>query len=171
MFSKTLAKVCLFFGLGLLLGTGLVMGNHAWTCQGNTAYHWQTPDVKYRNRARGYYKTAYTNSVNLWDTTIINLSGGNGLTLYSGNYGLNGWLGLASISVSGCTITSATCYLNNSYLQSYSNTAIDHVACQEVGHTFGLDHNRSANDTCMNDTILIGNVINQHDYDQLDAIY
>ena len=46
------------------------------------------------------------------------------------------------------------------------------VACQEVGHTFGLDHNHNATDTCMNDWILTaGNQINEHDRYQLSLIY
>lgn len=104
----------------------------------------------------------------------LSYSGTGDLELFYDTYGNNGWLGLATIVPSNCVIQSATAQLNDSYLGngSYSQTAVDHVACQEVGHTFGLDHNRSANDTCMNDQILsAGNQINQHDRDTLFCIY
>ncbi len=98
------------------------------------------------------------------------------LTFFYDRYGRNGWLGLASIGgISNCVIGNASSRLNDSYLLDtarYSQTAINHVACQEVGHTFGLNHNRSSSTTCMNDTILTaGNQINQHDRDLLAQIY
>jgi hypothetical protein len=58
-------------------------------------------------------------------------------------YGRNGWLGLATIWASGDHITQATTKLNDSYFNSgYYNTPIWRagVTCQEIGHTFGLDH-------------------------------
>ena len=98
------------------------------------------------------------------------------LRLFYDQYGRNGWLGLASIgAISNCVIGTASSRLNDSYLQDtarYSQTAVNHVACQEVGHTFGLNHNRTSSTTCMNDTILTaGNQINQHDRDLLNQIY
>jgi hypothetical protein len=59
-------------------------------------------------------------------------------------YGHNGWLGLATIWASGDHITQGTVKLNDTYYGSGSpyNTPIWRavVACQEIGHTFGLDH-------------------------------
>jgi hypothetical protein len=58
-------------------------------------------------------------------------------------YGRNGWLGLATIWASGDHISQATVKLNDSYFASgFYNTPIWRagVTCQEVGHTFGLDH-------------------------------
>jgi hypothetical protein len=58
-------------------------------------------------------------------------------------YGRNGWLGLATIWASGDHISQATVKLNDSYYSSgFYNTPIWRagVTCQEVGHTFGLDH-------------------------------
>ena len=59
-------------------------------------------------------------------------------------YGNNGWLGLASIWASGDHITQGTVKLNDTYYGSGSshNTPIwrGAVACQEIGHAFGLDH-------------------------------
>ena len=71
-------------------------------------------------------------------------------------YGNNGWLGLASIWVSGDHITQGTVKLNDFYYSSGSfyDTPIwrGAVTCQEVGHTFGLDHQDTSGanfHTCM----------------------
>jgi hypothetical protein len=120
------------------------------------------------------YTGAFSRSVSVWDTTLLYMVQGGGLQLKYGSYGNNGWLGLATITTIGCRITSAKSQLNDSYLRSssYSQTNIDHVACQEVGHTFGLGHNRSATDTCMNDSILTpGAQYNSHDVELLNTIY
>jgi hypothetical protein len=99
-------------------------------------------------------------------------------------YGQNGWLGVASISITdGSHITQGTVRINDTYfvLPQYNNSAEKlHVVCQEVGHTFGLDHQSESGeslDTCMDyyhntssaDTK--STLPNQHDYDELEAIY
>jgi hypothetical protein len=94
----------------------------------------------------------------------------------NGNYGFNGWLGLAQIWLSGSHITQGATKMNDSYLSSgYSTTNKQHVICQEVGHTFGLDHqDESGRDlnTCMDYSDALDNPSpNQHDYDQLATIY
>ena len=97
-------------------------------------------------------------------------------------YGNNGWLGIASISISGGThITQGTVKLNDTYFNTatYNTTAWRNlVMCQEIGHTFGLDHQdevmSNANlNTCMDYTNSPGTnqFPNQHDYDQLVSIY
>jgi hypothetical protein len=97
-------------------------------------------------------------------------------------YGSNGWLGIASISITGGThITSGTVKLNDTYFNTPTyNTAEwrNLVTCQEIGHTFGLDHQdenfTNANlGTCMDYTNVPGTNQhpNQHDYDQLVTIY
>ena len=57
---------------------------------------------------------------------------------------------------------------------------MQHVICQEIGHTFGLDHQStdgSSLNTCMDyyhnmsDMDLLSTHPNQHDYDQLAKIY
>jgi hypothetical protein len=92
---------------------------------------------------------------------------------YSGYYGFNGWLGIAEIRrYSGCTIFEGRCRLNRSYLDSgYSTTNRKHVACQEVGHLWGLGHNRGSSTTCMNDTILSAPQPNSHDQSLVNSIY
>ena len=94
----------------------------------------------------------------------------------NGNYGYNGWLGLAQIWLSGSHITQGTTKMNDSYLSSgYSAVNKQHVICQEVGHTFGLDHQDESGadlNTCMDYSSQLDNPSpNQHDYDQLVTIY
>lgn len=95
-------------------------------------------------------------------------------------YGRNGWLGLATLWASNNHITQATTKLNDTYFKTaYYNTPAwkQGTICQEVGHAFGLDHqDESGADfhTCMDyssspDYDNMGP--NQHDYDQLKAIY
>jgi hypothetical protein len=74
--------------------------------------------------------------------TILNLSSvssGEETYVFNANSGNTGWGGLASITnYSGCTILRATAQLNTYY--SWTTNAARGVHCQEVGHTFGLDH-------------------------------
>jgi hypothetical protein len=98
-------------------------------------------------------------------------------------YGKNGWLGIATIWISGDHnhITQGTTKLNDTYFdtKSYNKPAWRNlVMCQEVGHTFGLGHqderfNNRNLDTCMDYTNKPGSNQhpNQHDYDQLESIY
>lgn len=58
-------------------------------------------------------------------------------------YGQKGWLGIASIWLSGGHISQATTKLNDTYfnMSRYNSDAWRRlVACQEVGHNWGLDH-------------------------------
>ena len=107
-------------------------------------------------------------------------------------YGTNGWLGVAQIWLSGRHIKQGTTKLNDTYFNTakYNTPAWRHlVMCQEIGHTFGLDHqdeiHANANlGSCMdytNDpdgglggasaTDPSNEHPNQHDYDQLVTIY
>ena len=104
-------------------------------------------------------------------------------------YGYNGWLGIAQIWLSGDHITQGITKLNDSYfnLTTYNRPEWrDMVMCQEIGHTFGLDHQdenfENANlGTCMdytNNPLGLPDVNtddntqpNAHDYDELDTIY
>jgi hypothetical protein len=104
------------------------------------------------------------------------------------SYGNNGWLGVATIWLQSGTshIVQGTVKVNDYYLgpgatYTYNNSAErEHVMCQEVGHTFGLDHQSTSGqslNTCMDyyhntsasDTK--STTPNQHDYDELVTIY
>ena len=99
-------------------------------------------------------------------------------------YGLNGWLGLAQIWISGGHITQGVAKVNDSYfnLDAYKSPAWRQlVMCQEIAHTFGLDHQDEdfGNDnlgTCMDYTddpiaILANTHPNYHDFKMLADIY
>jgi hypothetical protein len=104
-------------------------------------------------------------------------------------YGNTGWLGIASISITGGThITQGSVKVNDTYFSSatYNTPAWRNlVMCQEVGHTFGLDHQDTTFDntnlgTCMDYTNdpdgtvyhqLSNEQPNQHDYEELAYIY
>ena len=96
-------------------------------------------------------------------------------------YGNNGWLGLAQIWASGSHITQGTTKMNDTYFntQKYNTPAWRQmVMCQEVGHTFGLDHQDENFDnpnlgTCMDYTNdpSTNQHPNKHDYDELALIY
>jgi hypothetical protein len=99
----------------------------------------------------------------------------------STTYGNNGWLGVAQIWISGSHITQGAVKLNDTYFNTvkYNTPAWRNlVMCQEVGHTFGLDHQDETFDngnlnTCMDYTNdpSTNQYPNQHDYDELAAIY
>lgn len=92
-------------------------------------------------------------------------------------YGKNGWLGLASINLdSKGHISQGTAKMNDSYTSSWADpNESKHVMCQEVGHTFGLDHQStdgSSQGTCMDYSNSPSSTApNQHDYDELVIIY
>jgi len=103
------------------------------------------------------------------------------------SYGSNGWLGLASIWLASGTshITQGTVKVNDTYFDTATyNTPNEreHVVCQEVGHTWGLDHQDTSGaslNTCMdyfsntgaNAGSTLSTTPNQHDYDELATIY
>jgi hypothetical protein len=95
-------------------------------------------------------------------------------------YGRRGWLGIATISVNQGHITQGTAQMNDTYYDTPTfNTAFwrGAVMCQEVGHTFGLDHqDESGADlrTCMDyatNPDADNTHPNCHDYEELAAIY
>jgi hypothetical protein len=99
-------------------------------------------------------------------------------------YGNNGWLGIAQVWVSGTHITQAITKVNDTYFNTSTyNTPPWRrlVMCQEIAHDFGLDHQDEAFDnpnlgSCMDytsdpDGPPSNEHPNQHDYDQLVAIY
>lgn len=104
----------------------------------------------------------------------------------NGKYGNNGWLGLASINITGGEhITQGSAKMNDTYFSTatYNNTnEREHVMCQEVAHTFGLAHQSedgSSQNSCMdyfsntgaNATSTLSTKPNKHDFDELGIIY
>jgi len=106
------------------------------------------------------------------------------------NYGNNGWLGIASIwATRGRSnhIVQAVVKVNDYYFAIGDDALRDYVMCQEVGHTFGLDHQDTTFNTknlgsCMDYTSdpagtssdfgpLDNRYPNEHDYDEMRKIY
>lgn len=96
-------------------------------------------------------------------------------------YGQTGWLGIASISLSGGHIAQGTTKLNDTYFNTAQyNTPSWRalVTCQEIGHDYGLGHqdedfSTDNTNSCMDYTNQpAGNEHpDAHDYEQLLTIY
>ena len=173
--------------------SSIAYATHSWG-----SYHWMRTanpfNLKLGDNVStvwdGYLTTASTEwSVSsILDTTIVagaakrNCGPTKGrVEVCNKTYGNNGWLGVASIWVSGSHITQGTVKVNDTYFNTaYYNTPAwrNLVMCQEVGHTLGLDHQDEIFDntnlgTCMDYTNdpSTNQHPNTHDYDQLVTIY
>jgi hypothetical protein len=167
--------------------------DHSW---GN--YHWARTANPFNLRVvdsnTADWQSMYNSALSDWSqSTVLNLLNEQGdessrarkrCVMISGkvhscnaSYGFNGWLGLASINISGSHITQGSAKMNDSYFGSgsYSSTNRRHVMCQEIGHTFGLDHQDESGadlNTCMDYSNALDNPSpNSHDYQQLQTIY
>ncbi len=196
---------------GLLGSLALVVpaeASHSWG-----GYHWARASnpftLQVGNNVTGTWTTHFNTAVADWSdsdpdpvnvvaSSILNLQPASGTSnkrcsmvagtvqVCNGTYGRNGWLGLASINITGGThITQGSAKMNDTYFNTstYNNPNEKlHVMCQEIGHTFGLDHQSTGAgslDTCMDYFSNTGTAAestlsthpNQHDYDQLAAVY
>lgn len=167
--------------------------NHAW---GN--YHWARTSNPFTIKVVDSNTSNWDSALNLalsdWSqSSVLNMAWTAGsdtqntrkrCSMVSGQvrscnaaYGFNGWLGLASINITGVHITQGSAKMNDSYFSGggYSETNRRHVMCQELGHTLGLGHTSedgSDQNTCMDYSNDLGNPSpNAHDYDQLATIY
>jgi hypothetical protein len=197
----------LVFSVGVaLVGVTVALAayaNHSWN-----GYHWARTSnpftIKLGNNLSSVWQTYLSKASSDWskstvmDTTVVP---GQAATrrckptlgrveVCDATYGNNGWLGIASIWISGSHITQGTVKLNDTYFNTsrYNTPAWRQmVTCQEIGHTFGLDHqdenfNNTNLGTCMDYTndpsgtagtngTLANTSPNQHDYDELAIIY
>lgn len=173
---------------------GAATANHSWG-----SYHWARTanpfTVKLGDNVTSAWDAYLGTASADWsksavlDTTVV-AGGARGrncrptagrVEVCNGSYGNNGWLGIASIWAKGSHITQGSVRLNDTYFSTpqYNTSAWRAlVMCQEVGHTFGLDHQDENFDnpnlgTCMDYTSnpSTNQHPNQHDYDQLQAIY
>lgn len=189
----TFSRIKLFpFAVVLVAGAfaTTAYASHSWG-----SYHWARTSTSFTLKLgdnlstswKSYLATtsiAWTQSTIL-DTTIVSGLGGSNCKAQTGRvevcnrtYGFNGWIGLAQIWISGSHITKGLSKMNDSYfnLPQYNNPDEKlHVMCQEIGHTFGLGHTSedgSSQKTCMDySSDPLSTLPNQHDYDQLAAIY
>lgn len=189
-----LAITALGAGPVLVSPTAPAEASHSWA-----GYHWGRTSTPFTLRLGDNVSSAWdsylrTTSSDWSASTVLDtivVTGGSSakrcaatvgrIEVCSSGYGRNGWLGIASIWASGGHITQATVKMNDTYFNtaSYNTPAWRNlVMCQEVGHTFGLDHQdedfSNANlGTCMDYTNnpSSNQKPNQHDYDQLMSIY
>ena len=203
MHKRRVKVVCTLAFTSVVAVAVAAYANHAWG-----TYHWARTSnpftVKIGDNLSSVWKAYLSTASSDWskstvlDTTVV---AGQSFTkrcratagrveVCNGSYGNNGWLGVASISVSGSHITAGTVKLNDTYFNTakYNTSAWRQmVTCQEVGHTFGLDHqdenfNNTNLGTCMDYTndpsgtagtngTLANTSPNKHDYDELVTIY
>jgi hypothetical protein len=179
--------------------------NHSWG-----GYHWagdgNNVTIKVNKAITSQWTTSVNDSISDWNASNeLTLNGvtasanakkcspiAGQILVCNAAYGQRGWLGIASIWLTSGHISQATTKLNDSYFSSaFYNTpgwrAL--VACQEIGHDFGLDHqdetfNNYNLGTCMDYTNAPdGGVVNgfnygpanrhpnTHDYQELNIIY
>jgi hypothetical protein len=185
----------------LALTASVASANHSWN-----GYHWARTSASFNLKLTDsvtstwdpYLSTASADwsSSDKLDTTIVpgNTDNSTGKRcpavfgkdrICNSTYGFNGWLGLAQVWVySDGHIAQGTAKLNDSYFNTSTYNKPEWrrlVMCQEVAHTFGLDHqdiafNNPNLGSCMDYT---SNPLgppsnehpNQHDYEQLGIIY
>ncbi|MEK7203486.1 MAG: hypothetical protein AAB627_00165 [Patescibacteria group bacterium] len=198
MFSKFSVKTAVIVAFVLLIAAGtLVYATHSWG-----PYHWARTANPFNLKLGDNVTTAWDaylaeassdwSKSTVLDTTVV--AGGTTarrcrptsgrVEVCNYGYGFNGWLGVASIWVSGDHIVKGMVKMNDSYFNTstYNTPAWRRlVMCQEVGHEFGLDH-QDENfynpnlGTCMDyasdpDGPPSNEHPNAHDYDQLETIY
>ena len=126
---------------------------------------------------------------NAYDAPVKLRAAGTGftITVKDGGDASSTWLGLATVSPDGNGhIRRGTVTMNRTLLERYPEPyrayMIAHVMWQELGHLAGLDHQRGVDDSAMDDCggrspwrDCLANPealeFNQHDVDQLVAIY
>ena len=178
----------------MVVFASVAFANHSW---GN--YHWARTanplNLRLGDNVSSVWDAYLSGASTDWslssvlDTTVVtglsnprNCRAVNGrVEVCNNRYGSNGWLGIASIWTSGDHIAQGTVKLNDTYFNTakYNTSAWRNlVICQEIGHTFGLDHqdenfSNTNLGTCMDYTNdpSTNQHPNQHDYDQLDLIY
>ena len=202
MATKTLKRLAAAVSTGLLfaaISTG-TQASHSWG-----GYHWARTGNPFTlklgdNTTTADWKTYLSKTSSDWNsgnspvitaifsgTTRKRCSMVAGTTqVCNGTYGNNGWLGLASINITGgIHITQGSAKMNDTYFNTatYNNPNEKlHVMCQEVAHTFGLEHQSTDGgslDTCMdyfsNTGANAGSTLstkpNAHDFAQLSDIY
>jgi hypothetical protein len=197
---QRLSRFVPLLGLFLIFATGTpTNANHSWN-----GYHWARTSnpftLKLGDNVSVLWDQMLVTASSDWSqstvlkTTIV--AGGTKprscrptsgrVEVCSASYGNTGWLGLAQIwIIDGEHIAQGVVKNNDYYFGSstyqYNNTAeMQHVICQEIGHTLGLDHQDTSGaslNTCMDyyhntsATDTKSTHPNQHDYDELVIIY
>lgn len=196
--SRLRPRIVVFLVLiALTVFVSFAAANHSWG-----GYHWARQSNPFTLKLGdnvssswdGYLATTSGDwsASSVLDTTVV--TGGttgkrcrpssDRVEVCSSKYGNTGWLGVAQIWVSGSHITRGTVKVNDTYFNTatYNTPAWRNlVMCQEVGHTFGLDHQdeilpNGNLGTCMDytsnpDGPPSNEHPNAHDYEELETIY
>ena len=199
---KKLVVLAVLASCAAAVVAGSASGDHSWG-----KYHWARTSNPLKldlgNNTTSAWSSLLSTASNDWsastvlDTRVVS-SNKNRATcaatsgrveVCNYDYGDTGWLGVAQIWIyrGGSHIAQGTVKLNDYYFSGagssyvYNNSAQKlHVVCQEVGHTFGLDHqseNGESLNTCMDyyhntsSTDTKSTHPNQGDYDELRCIY
>jgi hypothetical protein len=135
----------------------LAHANHSWG-----GYHWARTTASFTLKLGDNVSSAWdsylaTTSLDWSQSNVLDTTNVAGLVtnprnckptsgrveVCSATYGNNGWLGLAQIWITGLHITQGAVKVNDTYFNTakYNTPAWRRlVMCQEVAHTFGLDH-------------------------------
>lgn len=145
---RTIAVLALVAGFTVIPFAGAEA--HPWRCQGSTPFHWENPvGVKFELKNvqfSGPAKKAIKDFNNKFGGVAKLASGGNQMTVVDGKEGDTGWAGLAKVKPdANCHLTHADVIYNSFYTSEASFA--QGVFCQEIGHSFGLDHSDSGD--CM----------------------
>jgi len=196
---RRILAACLFVAAVAAFSALPASATHSWN-----GYHWARTanpfTIKLGDNVSGAWESMLQIASSDWsksnvlDTTVV--AGGTRpkpckptagrVEVCNASYGNTGWLGVAQIWITGGVHITQGVVKNNDYYfgsssYQYNNTAeMQHVICQEIGHTFGLDHQDESGislNTCMDyyhntsasDTK--STHPNQHDYDELSTIY
>jgi len=175
-----------------------VSANHSWG-----KYHWARTSnpftLKTGDNVNSAWDSYLNEAISDWNpSTVLDLTkvagSTNGSTcaptsgrieVCNAAYGTTGWLGVAQIwTTRGSHIAQGTAKMNDTYFnQAQYNTPAWRrlVMCQEIAHTFGLDHqdenfNNPNLGTCMDytsdpDGPPTNEHPNAHDFAQLESIY
>jgi hypothetical protein len=191
---KFTRKQALILGAAIATVSAPVLANHSWN-----NYHWvrttQEISPPVGDNVDATWQSYLVTAVNDWNQSAViqsplvagssnpkNCRGVAGtIQVCNSRYGQTGWLGIASISLSGGHISQGTTKLNDTYFSSpqYNTPSWRAlVTCQEIGHDYGLGHqdedfNTDLTNSCMDYTNLpAGNEHpDTHDYQQLTLIY
>ncbi len=162
----------------LLAAVTVASADHSWN-----GYHWPSdnlaPAIKDKTSSSLYDVSAgVTEWANLGTPIQPTLTDAKKGNITVSEQTSQFWLGLARIFLEDGHITKGEVKLNTQSLEYYEANGYpgiaDHVLCQEIGHVLGLGHNRTQDDTCMNDQEFVGADLtspNFHDTDQLNLIY
>jgi hypothetical protein len=171
-----------------------LLASHAWN-----DYHWKRTTAQLAipvgDNVDANWDSYLTTAVDDWNvSTVIQSTKVAGTTnpkncravrgtiqVCNGRYGNTGWLGIATISLSGGHITQGTSKLNDTYFSTpqYNTPSWKAlVMCQEYGHDYGLGHqdedfSTDGTNSCMDYTSQPANNEHPdaHDYEQLEIIY